>query len=65
MYEAVCDLVDLLTHKNLDFLAAVCHLIDVIATFEENLKIMLDAGIVENLSNLVFTASLNLHVHFT
>ncbi|XP_060844548.1 armadillo repeat-containing protein gudu-like [Rhopalosiphum padi] len=63
MYEAVCDLVDLLTHKNLDFLAAVCHLIDVIATFEENLKIMLDAGIVENLSNLVFTEHTNLRAN--
>jgi len=65
MYEAVCDLVDLLTHKNLDFLAAVCHLIDVIATFEENLKIMVDAGIVENLANLVFTVNLNFIIQYT
>ncbi|XP_025200518.1 armadillo repeat-containing protein gudu-like [Melanaphis sacchari] len=63
MYEAVCDLVDLLTHKNLDFLAAVCHLIDVIATFEENLKIMVDAGIVEHLSNLVYTEHTNLRAN--
>lgn len=59
MYEAICDLVDLLTHKNLDFLAAVCHLIVVIASFEENSKIMVDAGIVENLAKLVSTVSLH------
>ncbi|XP_016657738.1 armadillo repeat-containing protein gudu-like [Acyrthosiphon pisum] len=63
MYEAVCDLVDLLTHKNLDFLAAVCHLIVVIATFDENLKIMVDAGIVENLANLVSTEHTNLRAN--
>jgi len=59
MYEAICDLVDLLTHKNLDFLAAVCHLIVVIATFDENSKIMVDAGIVENLAKLVSTVNLH------
>jgi len=62
MYEAICDLVDLLTHKNLDIVAAVCHLIDVIATFDENSKIMVDAGIVENLAKLVSTVSLYFHI---
>lgn len=55
MYEALCDLVDLLTHKNPDILAATCRLIEAVACHDENLKIMIDAGIIENLANLVPT----------
>ncbi|CAI6372028.1 unnamed protein product [Macrosiphum euphorbiae] len=54
MYEVIWDLVNLLTHKNLDFLAAVCHLIVVIASFDKNSKIM-----VENLAKLVSTEHTN------
>lgn len=55
MYEALCDLVDLLTHKNPNILAAVCQLIEAVACHDENLKIMNDAGIIESLANLVTT----------
>lgn len=53
MYDALCDLVDLLTYDNLDVLAAVCGLIEKIAAFKDNLKIMIDAGIVPLLTKLV------------
>ena len=55
MYEALCGLVDLLTHKNLDILAAVCWLIEAVANHDENLKIMIDAGVVKNLVSLATT----------
>lgn len=57
MFGALCDLVDLLTHKNPDILAETCRLVEVIGAFEENLNMMIDAGVIENLAKLVSTVS--------
>jgi hypothetical protein len=58
MYKALCDLVNLLTHNHLDILAAACGLIEVIASFDDNLKFMIDAGVIENLTKLLPTVDL-------
>lgn len=57
MYGALHDLVDLLEHKNLDILAAICRLIEVVALFDENLQVMINAGVIENLAKLVYTVN--------
>jgi len=57
MYRSIRDVVELLTHENLDVIAAVCQLIEVIVLFEENLKIMINVGVVENLAKLVPTVN--------
>lgn len=57
MYGALHDLVDLLKHKNLDVLAAICRLIEVVALFDENLQIMINAGVIENLAKLISTVN--------
>lgn len=59
MFSALCDLADLLKHKNLDILAASCRLIEVVSTFDDNLKLMINAGLIENLAKLVSTVSYN------
>jgi len=53
MYGAICDVVDLLTHENMDVVAAVCSLIEVIVLFDENFNILINEGAIENLVNLV------------
>lgn len=58
MFSALCDLADLLKHKNLDILAASCRLIEVVSAFDDNLKLMINAGLIENLAKLVSTVSL-------
>ncbi|VVC37191.1 Armadillo-type fold,Armadillo,Armadillo-like helical [Cinara cedri] len=56
MFDALCDLADLLTHKNLDIVAAACRLVEVAATpFEYNIHVMAGAGAIENLANLIST----------
>lgn len=57
MYDALCDLVDLLTYDDLDVLAATCRLIEKIAAFKDNLKIMIDAGVIELVTKLVTTVN--------
>jgi len=57
MYRSTRDVVELLTHENLDVIAAVCQLIEVIVSFDENLKIMINVGVMENLEKLVPTVS--------
>lgn len=57
MYQALFDLVDLLTHENADILAAVCLLIEETAKHDNNLRMMIDAGLIDNLTNLVSTVS--------
>lgn len=61
MYEALCDLVDLLKHTDSEVLAAVCRLIENVASFEDNLKTMIDVGVIDNLANLVTTVSVFLY----
>lgn len=61
MYEALCDLVDLLKHTDLEVLAAVCRLIENVASFEDNLKTMIDVGVIDNLANLVTTVNIFLY----
>lgn len=58
MYQALNDLVDLLTHKNVDILSVTCQLIEVTANYDENLRIMIDAGVIDNLANLVPTVGI-------
>lgn len=62
MFDGLCDLADLLTHKNLDIVAAACRLVEVAASpFEYNIHVMAGAGAIENLANLVSTVIMILY----
>lgn len=65
MYDALCDLVDLMTYENIDVLAATCRLVEKIASFKENLQIMVEAGIVPLVMKLVPMVSSFLNISHT